>query len=345
MAEPATSSPSGGQPKADSGALSRRRFEPSAQYPALGSSLRASRERLLQTLWIRLGVFGVLSLLLPSAWLLFRAPGVASAIATTIGLLLAWVLARFIATGLASQLADVDDLKVSFAESERLRIELEKSIRSREAQAEHLRVALEESERLRRELEEVIENREDEIRDRTEELQVANLNLEKIAREDGLTGIANHRRFVEFADQCWRIAIREQKPIGLLMVDVDHFKAFNDIYGHQAGDQCLRKVARELEVVARRPLDLAARYGGEEFAVLLYGTNLSDALDLAEACRRGVERLQIPHSGSVDWGVVTISIGVASVTPQVDTDGTLLINLADKALYRAKKNGRNRFDR
>ncbi len=206
-------------------------------------------------------------------------------------------------------------------------------------------MALEESERLRRELEEAIESREDEIRDRTEELQVANLNLEKIAREDGLTGIANHRRFVEFADQCWRIAIRDQKPIGLLMVDVDHFKAFNDIYGHQAGDQCLRRVARELEVLARRPLDLAARYGGEEFAVLLYGTNLSDALDLAEACRRGVERLQIPHSGSVDWSVATISIGVASVTPQVDTDVSLLINLADKALYRAKRNGRNRFDR
>ena len=210
---------------------------------------------------------------------------------------------------------------------------------------EHLRTALEEKERLRRKLEEVIENREDEIRDRTRELLVANLQLERIAREDALTGIANHRRFVEFAGQCWRIAARQRKPVGLLMVDVDHFKAFNDIYGHQAGDRCLRKVARELEVVARRPLDLAARYGGEEFAVLLYGTNLSDALDLAEAARRGVEKLEIPHTGSALWGVVTISIGVASVTPQVDVDGNLLIDLADKALYRAKRNGRNRFDR
>ena len=332
----------GAPPKADSGALPRRRlWEASTSFRSLGDS----RARLLQTLWIRLGFFGVMSLLFPSAWLLFRAPGLESATATVVGLLLAWVMARLIAGGLAGQLADVADLKTAFTESERLRNELQISIRSREAQSEHLRVALEESERLRRALEEVIENREDEIRDRTEELQTANHNLEKIAREDGLTGIANHRRFVEFADHCWRIAIREQKPIALLMVDVDHFKAFNDIYGHQAGDHCLRRVARELEVVARRPLDLAARYGGEEFAVLLYGTNLSDALDLAEASRRGVERLHLPHSGSVDWNVVTISIGVASVTPQVDTDITLLINLADKALYRAKRNGRNRFER
>lgn len=333
---------SGAQPKTDSGMLPRRRLW---DAPTAFHELGASRARLLQSLWLRLGFFGVLSLLLPSAWLLFQAPGLESAIATVVGLGLAWVMARLIAGSLAGQLADARDMMVAYAESERLRSELEKSIRSREAQSEHLRVALEESERLRRELEEAIESREDEIRDRTEELQVANLNLEKIAREDGLTGIANHRRFVEFADQCWRIAIREQKPIGFLMVDVDHFKAFNDIYGHQAGDQCLRRVARELEILARRPLDLAARYGGEEFAVLLYGTNLSDALDLAEAGRRGVERLQIPHSGSVDWGVATISIGVASVTPQVDTDVSLLINLADKALYRAKRNGRNRFDR
>jgi diguanylate cyclase (GGDEF)-like protein len=230
------------------------------------------------------------------------------------------------------------DLNVAFSESERLRGELEKSIRSREAQSEHLRTALEESERLRRELEEVIESREDEIRDRTEE-------LERIAREDGLTGIANHRRFAEFADQCRRLAIRQQKPVGLLMVDVDHFKAFNDIYGHQAGDQCLRQVAGELEKVARRPCDLAARYGGEEFAVLLYGASREDALELAEAARRGVERLQIPHSGSVDWGVVTVSIGVAVVAPQADTEGTLLIDLADQALYRAKRSGRNRVGR
>jgi diguanylate cyclase (GGDEF)-like protein len=210
---------------------------------------------------------------------------------------------------------------------------------------EHLRTALEERERLLRKLEEVIEKREDEIRCRTQELLAANQNLERIAREDALTGIANHRRFVEFADQCWRMAIRQQKPVGLLMVDVDHFKAYNDIYGHQAGDRCLRQVARELELIARRPFDLAARYGGEEFTVLLYGTNLAEALDLAEAARRGVEKLEIPHTGSDSWGVVTISIGVASVMPQVDVDGNLLIDLADKALYRAKGNGRNRFDR
>lgn len=304
-----------------------------------------SRELVRDRLWLQLGLSATLAMVLPAGWLLYSHPSLEATGAVVVGLLVAWILARDAARRLAKVLADADDLKRALADSEKLRAELQKVLVEKEAQAGRIRSAFEESERLRQELEAVIDNREDEIRDRTEELQIANLNLERLAREDALTGIANHRRLVEFADQCWRIGIREQKPVALLMVDVDYFKAYNDIYGHQAGDQCLRRVARELQSLARRPLDLAARYGGEEFAVILYGTQLEDALDLAEAARRAVERLNIPHSGSVEWGVVTISLGVAAVQPQVETDASLLINLADKALYRAKRNGRNRFDR
>ena len=209
---------------------------------------------------------------------------------------------------------------------------------------ERLRGSLEESERLRDELEQVLGYREEEIRERTQALQFANEELKRLAREDGLTGIANHRAFMEFADQTWRIVAREQKSISVLMIDVDHFKAYNDIYGHQAGDQVLRRVAQIFREHARRPLDLAARYGGEEFAVVLGDTDLDDARGIAERIRRAVEALEQPHSGSADYGVVTVSIGVAAVVPMPDVEVATLISLADKALYRAKSNGRNRLD-
>jgi diguanylate cyclase (GGDEF)-like protein len=308
-------------------------------------ALAGASEALRDRLWLQLGLVASTALVVPAGWLLVSQPGVGAGGATVAGLAVAWLLARAFALRLARRLAHADDLKKALTDSERLRGELQRAIAEKGLQADRLRVALDESERLRQELESAMDNREDEIRDRTEELQIANLNLERLAREDALTGIANHRRFVEFADQCWRIGIREQKPVAMLMVDVDFFKAYNDIYGHQAGDQCLRRVARELQNLARRPLDLAARYGGEEFAVILYGTQIEDAIDLAELARRAIERLKIPHSGSNEWGVVTLSVGVAAVLPQADTDATLLINLADKALYRAKRNGRNCFQR
>jgi diguanylate cyclase (GGDEF)-like protein len=209
---------------------------------------------------------------------------------------------------------------------------------------ERLRGSLEESERLRNELEQVLSYREEEIRERTQALQFANEELKRLAREDGLTGIANHRAFMEFADQVWRIVAREQKSMSVLMIDVDHFKAYNDIYGHQSGDQCLRRVAQTLRDHARRPLDLAARYGGEEFALVLGDTDLDDARGLAERIRRAIEEQEMPHSGSADFGVVTVSIGVAAVVPMPEVEVATLISLADKALYRAKSNGRNRLD-
>ncbi|MCG8456734.1 MAG: GGDEF domain-containing protein, partial [Holophagales bacterium] len=191
----------------------------------------------------------------------------------------------------------------------------------------------------------VLSYREEEIRERTQALQFANEELKRLAREDGLTGIANHRAFMEFADQAWRIVARERKSISVLMIDVDHFKAYNDIYGHQAGDSCLRQVSEAISTIARRPLDLAARYGGEEFAVILAHTELDDALNLAEQARREMLALDIPHSGSADYGVVTISIGAAALVPHRDTEVTTLISMADRALYRAKRGGRNRFER
>ena len=228
------------------------------------------------------------------------------------------------------------------AEIRRLFRDIDRMARRLDGSMERLRAAIDEGETLRSKLETVLQSREDEIRTRTVELQVANLDLERLAREDGLTGIANHRRFVEFAEQVWRIGIRENRAVSVVMIDVDHFKAFNDIYGHQAGDTCLKKVSEAISSIARRPLDLAARYGGEEFAVVLGQTELEDAFHLAEQARRAVVATDIPHSGSSDYGVVTISLGVASLVPHRDTEVTTLISLADKALYRAKRNGRNR---
>ncbi|MEM1204115.1 MAG: diguanylate cyclase [Acidobacteriota bacterium] len=210
---------------------------------------------------------------------------------------------------------------------------------------EELRSALAEGERLRSELEEEVASRDEEIRRRTLVLEEVNLDLERLAREDGLTGIANHRRFMEFSEQCWRICAREQQPVALLMADVDRFKAYNDIYGHQAGDQCLKQVSRAMADIARRPLDLAARYGGEEFSIVLGHVDLDDAWTLGEQLRRSVEDLRIPHSGSPDYGVVTVSVGVASVRPERGTEVSTLIAMADRALYLAKSNGRNRTER
>lgn len=230
------------------------------------------------------------------------------------------------------------------AEVRRLFRDFDRMARRVDGAFERLRASIAEGERLRSELEKVLESREEEIRSRTVELQTANMQLERLARLDGLTGIANHRRFLEFADQCWRICTREKRPIAVLMIDVDHFKAYNDIYGHQAGDQALRRVARTIAGIARRPLDLAARYGGEEFGVVLSHTDLDDARHLGEQTRREVADLAIPHSGSREPGVITVSVGVASIVPHRDVEIGTLISVADRALYRAKRDGRNRVE-
>ncbi len=169
----------------------------------------------------------------------------------------------------------------------------------------------------------------------------ANRELQRIAVIDGLTGIANRRRFDEAIDLEWRREKREGFPISLIMCDVDNFKMFNDTYGHQAGDECLRAIARVLSSYARRSGDLCARYGGEEFVVILPHTDNAGAMLIAERIRESVAALRIPHEGSVA-GFVTLSLGVSTVQPEHSMDPATLIRAVDMALYEAKNLGRNR---
>jgi diguanylate cyclase (GGDEF)-like protein len=178
------------------------------------------------------------------------------------------------------------------------------------------------------------------VSQRTRELDEANRKLASLSLTDGLTGIANRRYFDEHLEQEWKRALRDKQPLSLVMVDIDHFKAYNDYYGHLAGDDCLRQVARKLQTVVARPGDLVARYGGEEFALILPQTH-GGAKTLGERCRATVAAIRIPHQASPVKPVVTVSVGVASIIPAVDQDPSRLINAADQALYRAKLLGRN----
>jgi diguanylate cyclase (GGDEF)-like protein len=169
----------------------------------------------------------------------------------------------------------------------------------------------------------------------------ANLQLERLSHCDGLTGLANRRRFDAVLETEWRRALRSSKPLGLIMADVDHFKEFNDHYGHQCGDNCLQTIAAILEDQAKRVGDVVARYGGEEFALILPMTSQAEAVTLAERIRAAVTAAAIPHAGHAT-GHVTLSLGVASKIPERPLNGDSLIGAADRALYRAKANGRDR---
>jgi len=175
------------------------------------------------------------------------------------------------------------------------------------------------------------------------DLASANRELEKLSRQDGLTGIANRRYFDSYLVTEVRRGARERQPLSLILSDVDHFKAFNDCYGHQAGDDCLRRVAAALSSAGRRPADLAARYGGEEFAMVLPGTALEGAVDVAQAVSRVVDGLAIPHARSAVDQKVTLSQGIVSLTLEKETSSEDLIQRADQALYMAKQQGRNRY--
>ncbi|MBN1827687.1 MAG: diguanylate cyclase [Deltaproteobacteria bacterium] len=166
--------------------------------------------------------------------------------------------------------------------------------------------------------------------------------LDRLSRHDGLTGIANRRHFDEVLEQEWKRALRERTNLSLILCDIDFFKAFNDTYGHQQGDECLQAVAGALVQHMRRPMDLASRYGGEEFSVILPDTPREGALIVAEELRSGVEALGIPHASSAAGPVVTISLGIATLIPRTDKSPAELIGAADNALYRAKAEGRNR---
>ncbi len=175
------------------------------------------------------------------------------------------------------------------------------------------------------------------------DLAAANRELEKLSRQDGLTGIANRRSFDSYLMTEVRRGARERQPLSLILSDVDHFKAFNDCYGHQAGDDCLRRVAAALSSAGRRPADLAARYGGEEFAMVLPGTALEGAVDVAQAVSRVIDGLAIPHARSDVHQTVTLSQGIVSLILEKETASEDLIQRADQALYLAKQQGRNRY--
>ena len=180
------------------------------------------------------------------------------------------------------------------------------------------------------------------LRKQTEQaLTRANTELQRLATLDGLTQLANRRKFDEYIHTEWRRALRDGQPISLLLCDVDHFKRYNDCYGHQAGDACLRWVAHALQDQANRASDLAARYGGEEFAIILPSTDLSGAVAVAEHVVSAVRELTIPHEGSSVSDCITVSVGVASAIPRTGTLPTRLIAQADRNLYQAKAMGRN----
>src|SRR5574343_567497 len=175
-------------------------------------------------------------------------------------------------------------------------------------------------------------------------LDAANRELVRLSAIDGLTGVANRRFFDEALDTEWRRARRNSNSLAILMCDVDYFKAFNDTYGHQAGDDCLRKIAQAIQHSTGRPSDVVGRYGGEEFAVILPETPQGGALMVAEKARHAVRELNVPHAASPS-GVVTLSIGIAAAAPGFDNPPDDLIQSADKALYRAKNEGRDRVCR
>ena len=184
---------------------------------------------------------------------------------------------------------------------------------------------------------------EQRVSERTAELEQANQRLALLSATDGLTGLSNRRHFDAALDEEWARAQRTQQPLALIMLDVDHFKKFNDRYGHQAGDDCLQKVAGVLQAYARRAGDVAARYGGEEFILIAPNMDLFHAQVLAEAIRTAVEQLGIEHLDAAA-GHVTCSLGLAVMSVGQVLDRAVLLHQADEALYRAKRHGRNRVE-
>lgn len=177
--------------------------------------------------------------------------------------------------------------------------------------------------------------------DVTRELADINAKLREQSAQDGLTGIPNRRAFDAAFEQEWHRAVRGGTPLALILGDVDHFKRYNDTYGHQRGDECLRAVAAALREAARRKVDLVARYGGEEFALLLPETTAVSALLVAGRALEAVRALRLPHETSSTSDHVTMSLGVCAVAPQVGQRPEALVQAADRALYDAKSRGRN----
>lgn len=189
------------------------------------------------------------------------------------------------------------------------------------------------------------------LRDLQNQLETSNAQLEESNRElqrlsslDGLTGIANRRQFDKTLEQEWQRALRNCAELSLIMIDIDYFKLYNDTYGHQAGDDCLKGVALALARIVHRPSDIVARYGGEEFAVILPETDMEGTLRVAEKMREAISRLNMRHEASKVSDKITLSIGIANLHPRGSDNPDLLLTAADDALYRAKHAGRNRIE-
>lgn len=185
------------------------------------------------------------------------------------------------------------------------------------------------------------EDLEQQVALRTQELERANRKLEALSATDGLTGVANRRRFDEALGTELRRSVRSGHALALLMLDVDYFKKYNDRYGHLAGDECLRIVARVLQKSSRRVTDLVARYGGEEFSVIIAESDIEHALQQAQHICQAIFELKLPHADS-PFGYITASIGVAVVQAEDHTTAEQVVRIADQALYHAKYQGRNR---
>lgn len=172
-------------------------------------------------------------------------------------------------------------------------------------------------------------------------LKKANLKLQKLACIDGLTKVSNRRKFDNYLKQQWDQLGRENHPLSLILCDIDYFKPYNDTYGHPAGDECLKQVAKAICQAAKRPADLVARYGGEEFAIILPHTTCNGALSVARNIQREIQQLNIKHSTSDVCDIITISLGICTMIPTREHSQDSLILSADKALYQAKQTGRN----
>ncbi|MBP2637477.1 MAG: diguanylate cyclase/phosphodiesterase [Firmicutes bacterium] len=234
---------------------------------------------------------------------------------------------------LESKIIEIQDMNATLEEEISERQAAEEALRQLNAQLEH-KV---------QERTVAISHYSQELAATNTQLLILNEELRRTSLADGLTGIANRRYFDVFLEREWQRATQEKKPLALLMVDIDFFKAYNDTYGHLAGDDCLKLIAKVLDTTPKRPMDTAARYGGEEFAIVLPDTDEPNAITVAEKIRVGVEKLDIEHAGSSISTHVTVSIGIAVISPAPDTLPVAIITAADSALYQAKREGRNRI--
>ena len=213
------------------------------------------------------------------------------------------------------------------------------ALASQAAVALENRYLLDEQDDLKRQLEREVDERTEELKSALEKLSEAHIILKELTTIDAVTGIRNRHYFDEVYDQEWRRAMRQQYPMTIMLLDIDHFKRVNDTFGHLAGDECLAAVARDVDSMFNRPSDVVARYGGEEFIVILPYVELPNARNLAEQVRKRIESHDIEADGH--HITVTISIGLASATPSDAMDPRTLVGQADMALYEAKSEGRN----